>query len=66
MASPIYSAKNLTVRFLNHVLFSDLNFSVDKGQHWALVGESGSGKSALLQTVAGNLNATNRSSLSFF
>ncbi|GAA4085649.1 ATP-binding cassette domain-containing protein [Mucilaginibacter panaciglaebae] len=58
MASPIYSAKNLTVRFLNNVLFTDLNFSIDKGQHWALVGESGSGKSALLQTIAGNLNAT--------
>lgn len=58
MASPIYSAENVTVRFLNNVLFSDLNFTVSKGQHWALVGESGSGKSALLQTIAGNLNAT--------
>ncbi|HTH82338.1 MAG TPA: ABC transporter ATP-binding protein, partial [Mucilaginibacter sp.] len=58
MTSPIYSAENVTVRFLNNVLFSDLNFTVSKGQHWALVGESGSGKSALLQTIAGNLNAT--------
>jgi len=58
MTSPIYSAKNVTVKFINNVLFSDLNFTVDKGQHWALVGESGSGKSALLQTIAGNLNAT--------
>lgn len=58
MTSPIYSAKNVTVKFINNILFSDLNFSVDKGQHWALIGESGSGKSALLQTIAGNLNAT--------
>ncbi|WP_214071118.1 ATP-binding cassette domain-containing protein [Mucilaginibacter sp. dw_454] len=58
MTLPIYSANHVTVRFLNNVLFNDLNFTVDKGQHWALVGESGSGKSALLQTIAGNLNAT--------
>jgi len=58
MASPVYSAKNVTIRFINNVLFSDLNFTVGKGQHWALVGESGSGKSALLQTIAGNLNVT--------
>lgn len=58
MTSPIYSAKNVIVKFIDNVVFSDLNFTVEKGQHWALVGESGSGKSALLQTIAGNLNAT--------
>ncbi|MFD2871346.1 ATP-binding cassette domain-containing protein [Mucilaginibacter ximonensis] len=58
MASPIYSAKNVTVKFIDNLLFTDLNFTVNKGQHWALVGASGSGKSALLQTIAGNLNAT--------
>ena len=40
------------------MVFTDLNFSINKGEHWAITGESGSGKSALLQTIAGNLNAT--------
>jgi molybdate transport system ATP-binding protein len=42
-------------------LFSNLNFRVNKGEHWALIGESGSGKSALLQTIAGNFNIINGS-----
>src|ERR1700733_9536477 len=52
------SINNVTVRFLNNTLFTNLNFTVKKGEHWALVGESGSGKSALLQTIAGRFNTT--------
>jgi molybdate transport system ATP-binding protein len=58
MASTLFSAHNITVRFLNNVLFNNLNFTISKGESWALVGESGSGKSALLQTIAGNFNIT--------
>jgi molybdate transport system ATP-binding protein len=58
MASSIFSIQQATVRFLNNTLFTDLNFSINKGENWALVGESGSGKSALLQTIAGNFNIT--------
>jgi len=53
----LFSIANATVRVFNNTVFADLNFSINKGQHWAIVGESGSGKSALLQTIAGNLNA---------
>src|SRR5260221_2004585 len=52
------SIDHVTVRFLNNILFTNLNFTVKKGEHWALVGESGSGKSALLQTIAGRFNIT--------
>src|SRR5882757_7036571 len=58
MATPVFSINRVNVRFLNNNLFSNLNFTVNKGENWALVGESGSGKSALLQTIAGNLNVT--------
>lgn len=58
MASPVFSARQITVRSVNGLLFSNLNFTINKGENWALVGESGSGKSALLQTIAGNFNIT--------
>jgi len=53
----LFSIAHATVRLLNNTVFADLNFGIHKGEHWAIVGESGSGKSALLQTIAGNLNA---------
>ncbi|MFD2147273.1 ATP-binding cassette domain-containing protein [Mucilaginibacter antarcticus] len=56
MASTLFTAQNITVRFLNTMIFQNLDFTINKGENWALVGESGSGKSALLQTIAGNLN----------
>lgn len=58
MASTLFTAHNITVRFLNNVLFNNLDFTISKGESWAIVGESGSGKSALLQTIAGNFNIT--------
>jgi molybdate transport system ATP-binding protein len=58
MASPVFSARQITVRSVNGLLFSGLTFAINKGENWALVGESGSGKSALLQTIAGNFNVT--------
>ncbi|RCH53900.1 ABC transporter [Mucilaginibacter hurinus] len=53
------SLDHITIRSINKVLFSDINFEVKRGQHWALIGESGSGKSALLQAIAGKLNVSN-------
>ncbi len=58
MSQPLFSINHITVRYLNNTLFTNLNFKVNRGEHWALVGESGSGKSALLQTIAGRFNIT--------
>lgn len=58
MQLPILSINKATVRYLNNVLFTNLNFSVSRGESWALIGKSGSGKSALLHTIAGKFNIT--------
>lgn len=59
MILPLFTIRDVTVRYLSNTLFENLSFAVNKGEHWALTGESGSGKSALLQTIAGNFNVTN-------
>ena len=58
MNAALLSIQNVTVRYLDQTLFTNLDLSINKGEHWALVGESGSGKSALLQTIAGKFNVT--------
>lgn len=47
-----------TVRYLDKILFPDLSFQVEQGQHWAILGKSGSGKTALLQVIQGKYNIT--------
>jgi molybdate transport system ATP-binding protein len=59
MAQPLLHLQHITVRSLTNTIFVGLNFTVNKGENWALIGESGSGKSALLHTIAGNLNVAN-------
>ena len=59
MAQALLSLQHITVRSLTTTIFNNLNFTINKGENWALIGESGSGKTALLHTIAGNLSVTN-------
>lgn len=59
MAQPLVSLQHITVRSITTTIFTNLDFTVNRGENWALIGESGSGKSALLHTIAGNLSVTN-------
>jgi molybdate transport system ATP-binding protein len=56
MQTPLLSVTHGVLKLGGALVFNDLNFSVNKGENWALIGESGSGKSALLQVIAGKFH----------
>ncbi len=47
----IIKIKNTTVRYGNLTVFKNLNWTVRKGENWAVVGPNGSGKTTLLQLI---------------
>jgi molybdate transport system ATP-binding protein len=49
----LISFQDVSIRQFNTLVFEGLNFSLEKGQHWALVGKSGSGKSTFLDFIMG-------------
>lgn len=53
MSEIIFSFQDITIRKYNKVIFEGLDFTLNKGEHWAIVGKSGSGKSLLLDAFAG-------------
>src|ERR1700744_4783131 len=56
MNASLLSIDNAVLKLGTTPVFTDLNFHINKGEHWALIGESGSGKSALLQVIAGKFH----------
>lgn len=47
-AEVLFSLKNINVRFGETDVLKNLNWTVRKGEHWAVMGENGAGKSTLL------------------
>ncbi|KAF5060243.1 ABC transporter ATP-binding protein [Proteiniclasticum sp. QWL-01] len=45
--------KNVSKRFKNKLIYSDLNFSVEEGECVGIVGSNGSGKSILFKLISG-------------
>jgi molybdate transport system ATP-binding protein len=49
----ILSIRNATVRYLDKVIFEDLDFDWEEAQHWAIIGASGVELTAFLDTILG-------------
>ena len=52
--SDVVNMKNLTVRYGEHVVVSNINWHISHGEKWALLGPNGSGKSTLLSFIFGD------------
>lgn len=46
--------KNILIKYGSRTILKDLNWTVKKGEKWALLGENGSGKSTLLSLISGD------------
>ncbi len=51
---PLVRMNNLRVVHGGVTLFEDLNWTIEKGQHWQVSGPNGSGKSTLLNLITGD------------
>ena len=58
MNKHILDIRNASIAFENQVLFTGLNFCVQKGQMGCITGESGSGKTSLLKSILGFIPLT--------
>lgn len=53
MNEPVIEIKNLCCKAGNKYLLRDINWQVNKGEHWVVFGMNGSGKTTLLSIIAG-------------
>lgn len=51
---PLVAIKNGRIAYGETVIFSDLNWQLNPGEHWQVVGPNGSGKTCLLNLVTGD------------
>lgn len=50
-AEQVVGLHNVTIRYGEHVILKNFNWSIHQGDRWALTGDNGSGKSTLLSLV---------------
>jgi molybdate transport system ATP-binding protein len=53
-ADPLIELRNVSVRYEEKQVLTDINWSVRKGEFWQLVGPNGSGKSTLVSMISGD------------
>jgi molybdate transport system ATP-binding protein len=53
-ATDLVQMKNVSVQYDDRVILSNINWTVRRGESWALVGPNGSGKSTLLSLICGD------------
>lgn len=54
LPSPVFAIKDGEVAYTDKTIFTQLNWQIDKGQHWQIKGPNGCGKSTLLGLIFGD------------
>ncbi|RXK82767.1 ATP-binding cassette domain-containing protein [Filimonas effusa] len=65
MSSPFIIAQQIQVKHQQQVILNQLNFTINKGEHWLLTGEAGSGKSTLAKLLGGQTFYTGSLSVNY-
>lgn len=58
MSETLLAVENLGVGYGPDKILSEINFTIQKGEHWAVVGGMGAGKSTLAKALSGRLFRT--------
>ena len=58
MAKPVLSVAGLRIERGGTVILRDVNWRVQRGEHWVILGGNGSGKTSLLSALTGYLMPT--------
>lgn len=53
-AAPLVDIKKATIRYTDTVIFENLDWCINAGEHWQLTGPNGSGKTGLLSLITGD------------
>jgi len=51
---PLVRITNAAIRYSDTTIFSDLSWTINRGEHWQLTGPNGSGKTGLLSLITGD------------
>jgi len=51
---PLVKLTNAAIKYSDTVIFENLNWTINRGEHWQLTGPNGSGKTALLSLITGD------------
>ena len=65
MKQPVVHIRHLNLKYKNKVVLQDLNWTINRGDHWLLNGVSGSGKTSLAKIIAGQQSAVGEININF-
>ena len=53
-SQPLVRVTNASIKYTDDVIFDNLDWTINRGEHWQLTGPNGSGKTALLSLITGD------------
>ncbi|WP_205314280.1 ATP-binding cassette domain-containing protein [Pedobacter namyangjuensis] len=62
---PLVNIQNLSLKYQQKSVLTDLNWTINCGENWVLTGTSGSGKTSLAKIIAGQQNAVREVKINF-